>query len=42
MPLSYQERRIYHWHEKLDHRIGRDRVAPGLRVEPRLAAFLDE
>ena len=23
IPLSYQERRIYHWHEELDRRIGR-------------------
>jgi hypothetical protein len=25
IPLSYQERRIYHWHEELDRRIGRER-----------------
>lgn len=42
VPLSYQERRIYHWHEELDSRIGRDNVAPALRVEPRLAAHLDD
>jgi nitrite reductase/ring-hydroxylating ferredoxin subunit len=42
VPLSYQERRIYHWHEELDRRIGRERVSPTLRVEPRLAPFLDD
>jgi phenylpropionate dioxygenase-like ring-hydroxylating dioxygenase large terminal subunit len=35
MPLNYQERRIYHWHEELDRRIGPERVPAHLRV-PRL------
>jgi hypothetical protein len=30
--LSYQERRIYHWHEELDRRIGIDRIPEHLRV----------
>ncbi len=30
--LNYQERRIYHWHEELDCRIGVDRVPEHLRV----------
>jgi len=34
--LSFQERRIYHWHEELDRRIGPDQVPEQLRVEPRL------
>ena len=33
MPLNYQERRIYHWHEELDRRIGLNEVPPELRVE---------
>lgn len=33
MTLNYQERRIYHWHEELDRRIGVERIAPHLRVE---------
>ena len=41
VPLSYQERRIYHWHEEIDRRIGAEHIAPGLRVEPRLAALLE-
>lgn len=41
MPLNYQERRIYHWHEELDRRIGRDRVPPSLRVEPVLHDFIE-
>src|SRR5262249_28101962 len=32
MPLNYQERRIYHWHQELDRRIGSERLAPALRV----------
>ncbi len=32
MALNYQERRIYHWHEELDRRIGVERVAEHLRV----------
>jgi phenylpropionate dioxygenase-like ring-hydroxylating dioxygenase large terminal subunit len=38
---GYQERRIYHWHEELDRRIGPERIAPELRVEPRLSAFVE-
>jgi phenylpropionate dioxygenase-like ring-hydroxylating dioxygenase large terminal subunit len=41
MPLSYQERRIYHWHEELDRRIGRERIPPGLRVAPLLETFYE-
>ncbi|MFC3215071.1 RHO alpha subunit C-terminal catalytic domain-containing protein [Novosphingobium panipatense] len=33
MPLNYQERRIYHWHEELDRRIGLNRVPEHARVE---------
>ena len=32
MPLNYQERRIYHWHEELDRRIGLNQVPPESRV----------
>ncbi len=38
--LNYQERRIYHWHEELDRRIGRERIPEHLRVEPRLADWI--
>ena len=38
--LNYQERRIYHWHEELDRRIGVDRVPERLRVEPMLADWV--
>lgn len=37
VPLCYQERRIYHWHEEVDRRIGVDRIPLSLRV----AACLD-
>lgn len=39
MTLGYQERRIYHWHEELDRRIGVDRVPEGLAVPPILEPY---
>ena len=39
MPLNYQERRIYHWHEELDRRIGPERIPAQLRVQPLLAPY---
>ena len=39
--LNYQERRIYHWHEELDRRIGAENIPDGMQVEPRLANFLE-
>jgi phenylpropionate dioxygenase-like ring-hydroxylating dioxygenase large terminal subunit len=39
--LSFQERRIYYWHEELDRRIGSDQVPEALRVEPRMQEFID-
>lgn len=39
IPLNYQERRIYHWHEELDRRIGPERIPAELRVQPRLSPF---
>ena len=39
--LNYQERRIYHWHEELDRRIGVENIPAPLRVEPKLSAFLE-
>ncbi len=39
IPLSYQERRIYHLHEEIDRLIGPQRVPTHLRVEPVLEAF---
>lgn len=41
MTLNYQERRLYHWHEELDRRIGIDDIPPTLRVTPILAAHVD-
>ena len=38
--LSYQERRIYHWHEELDRRIGVENIPPALRVTPLLEPFV--
>ena len=39
--LSFQERRIYHWHEELDRRIGSGRVPESMRVEPRMNDFTE-
>lgn len=39
IPLNYQERRIYHWHEELDRRIGTERIPAALQVQPRLERF---
>jgi phenylpropionate dioxygenase-like ring-hydroxylating dioxygenase large terminal subunit len=39
MTLNYQERRLYHWHEELDRRIGIERIAPALRVPQLLARY---
>ncbi len=39
VPLGYQERRIYHWHEELDRLIGPGRVPAALRVEPVLSPW---
>jgi choline monooxygenase len=41
IPLNYQERRIYHWHEELDRRIGLNRVPANLRVEPLLEDWVE-
>jgi choline monooxygenase len=41
VPLNYQERRIYHWHEELDRRIGVERIPEHLRVKPMLDAWIE-
>jgi phenylpropionate dioxygenase-like ring-hydroxylating dioxygenase large terminal subunit len=40
IPLSYQERRIYHLHEQIDRVIGPERIPAEMRVEPCLAPFV--
>jgi phenylpropionate dioxygenase-like ring-hydroxylating dioxygenase large terminal subunit len=42
IPLSYQERRIYHWHEELDRRIGVENIPAHLRMKPVLQPFYAE
>ncbi len=41
IPLNYQERRIYHWHEELDRRIGLERVPQHVRVEQVLGQWVE-
>ncbi|WP_426163527.1 aromatic ring-hydroxylating oxygenase subunit alpha [Sandarakinorhabdus sp. DWP1-3-1] len=38
VPLSYQEARIYHWHQAADALIGPERIPPELRVAPVIGA----
>ncbi|MDJ0656405.1 MAG: aromatic ring-hydroxylating dioxygenase subunit alpha [Xanthomonadales bacterium] len=40
LALSYQERRIYYWHEEVDRRIGVDRIPEHLRVTPVMAPLV--
>jgi len=40
--LSFQERRIYHWHEELDRRIGRDEIPESLSIPPRMDTFKEQ
>ncbi len=42
IPLSYQERRLYHWHEELDRRIGAEQIPPAMRVTPALEPWVTE
>ena len=39
--LSYMERRIYYAHETIDQMIGIDNIPPALRVEPKLAPYVE-
>lgn len=41
-PLNYQERRIYHWHEELDRRIGAADIPEPLRVPERLGDWVED
>ena len=41
MTLCYQERRIYHYHEEIDRRIGPNRLPSELRVEPKIDQWID-
>ena len=39
-PLSYQERRIYYWHETLDRLIGDENLPDGTAVTPLLDKYV--
>jgi phenylpropionate dioxygenase-like ring-hydroxylating dioxygenase large terminal subunit len=41
IPINYQERRIWHFHEQLDRMIGIDRVPPELRVAQLLDRYVE-
>lgn len=42
IPLNYQERRIYHWHEELDRRIGANLVPADLKIETVLDNWVEK
>jgi phenylpropionate dioxygenase-like ring-hydroxylating dioxygenase large terminal subunit len=42
IPLNYQERRIYHWNEEADRRIGVDRIPAEMRVEQVLGNLVEK
>ena len=41
IPINYQERRIWHFHEQIDRTIGAHRVPAELRVEQLLAPYVE-
>jgi len=41
IPINYQERRIWHFHEQLDRMIGVERVPPALRVAQLLDRYVE-
>jgi len=41
IPLSYQERRIYHWNETLDQYIGKAQIPDGMAVKPMLEKYIE-
>jgi phenylpropionate dioxygenase-like ring-hydroxylating dioxygenase large terminal subunit len=42
IPINYQERRIWHFHEQIDRMIGTDRIAPELRIQPLLGRYVGD
>ena len=41
VPLSYQERRIWHFNETIDRVIGVEKIPESLRVEPLLDSYIE-
>ncbi len=41
MPINYQERRIWNFHEQLDRVIGIDRIPTSMRVEQLLGKYIE-
>lgn len=41
IPINYQERRIWHFHEELDRVIGVERIPQAMRIEQVLGPFLE-
>ena len=41
VPINYQERRIWHFHEQIDSMIGRDRVPAAMQVPQLIAPYIE-
>jgi hypothetical protein len=41
IPISYQERRIWHFNEEIDRVIGPERIPEELRVPPLLSPYVE-
>ena len=41
IPINYQERRIWHFHEELDRTIGVEHISPELRIEQLLGDYVE-
>ena len=41
IPINYQERRIWHFHEQIDAMIGLDNIDPALRVERLIEPYIE-
>ena len=42
IPINYQERRIWHFHEQLDRTIGVERIPEAMRVQPLLGRYIGD
>ena len=42
MPLNYQERRIYYYHQTVDDWVGRENIKNGLMTEDILSPYIED
>jgi hypothetical protein len=41
IPINYQERRIWHFHEQIDHMIGSERIDESMRVRRLIDPYIE-